>query len=324
MLGGSTDIDSSPLVLEKKHNVFKRMLQQWDLQILILPGIIFIFVFMYIPMYGILMAFQHYRLGDMPGFSDWAGLEYFRQLLADPFFPRVVRNTIAMSLLRIGIGFPMPILFALILNEVRIAKFKKPVQTISYLPHFISWVVAAALFFDLLDADNGVINNGLLALGLIKEPILFFGRSQYFWAIATVTDIWKTIGWNAIIFIAAITSVDPELYEAAAIDGAGRIKRIWYITIQCILPTIVILFILTVGSLLTSNFDQVYMLTNQMANSSILERADVIDTYIMRSGLSNMRYSFAAAAGFFRTIVNFSLLLFANWLANRYGGRGLF
>jgi len=324
MLGGSTDIDSSPLVLEKKHNVFKRMLQQWDLQILILPGIIFIFVFMYIPMYGILMAFQHYRLGDMPGFSDWAGLEYFRQLIADPFFPRVVRNTIVMSLLRIGIGFPMPILFALILNEVRIAKFKKPVQTISYLPHFISWVVAAALFFDLLDADNGVINNGLLALGLIKEPILFFGRSQYFWAIATVTDIWKTIGWNAIIFIAAITSVDPELYEAAAIDGAGRIKRIWYITIQCILPTIVILFILTVGSLLTSNFDQVYMLTNQMANSSILERADVIDTYIMRSGLSNMRYSFAAAAGFFRTIVNFSLLLFANWLANRYGGRGLF
>jgi len=324
MLGGSTDIDSSPLVLEKKHNVFKRMLQQWDLQILILPGIIFIFVFMYIPMYGILMAFQHYRLGDMPGFSDWAGLEYFRQLLADPFFPRVVRNTIVMSLLRIGIGFPMPILFALILNEVRIAKFKKPVQTISYLPHFISWVVASALFFDLLDADNGVINNGLLALGLIKDPILFFGRSQYFWAIATVTDIWKTVGWNAIIFIAAITSVDPELYEAAAIDGAGRIKRIWYITLQCILPTIVILFILTIGSLLTSNFDQVYMLTNQMGNSSLMERADVIDTYIMRVGLSNMRYSFAAAAGFFRTIVNFSLLLFANWMANRYGGRGLF
>ena len=324
MRGGSVIIDSSTIAVNKQHNVIKRMLLQWDLQLLILPGIIFIFVFMYIPMYGILMAFQEYQLGDMPGFSKWAGLEYFRQLFTDPFFPRVIRNTIAMSLLRIGIGFPMPILFALILNEVRIAKFKKPVQTISYLPHFISWVVAAALFFDLLDVDNGVINNGLLALGLIKEPIFFFGRSQYFWALATVTDIWKTIGWNAIIFIAAITSVDPELYEAAAIDGAGRIKRIWYITLQCILPTIVILFILTVGSLLSSNFDQVFMLTRQLNNSSLMEHADVIDTYIMRFGLRNMRFSFAAAAGFFRTIVNFSLLLFANWLANRYGGRGLF
>ena len=319
-----TVINAEPLAVNKQHHVLKRMLLQWDLQLLILPGIIFIFVFMYIPMYGILMAFQNYQLGDLPGFSQWAGLTYFRQLIEDPFFPRVIRNTIAMSLLRIGIGFPMPILFALILNEVRIAKFKKPVQTVSYLPHFISWVVAAALMFDIMDVDNGVINNALQALGIISEPIFFFGRAQYFWGIATVTDIWKSIGWNAIIFIAAITSVDPELYEAAAIDGAGRIKRIWYITLQCILPTIVILFILTIGSLLTSNFDQVFMLTRQMGNSSIMDRADVIDTYIMRVGLRNMRFSFAAAAGFFRTVVNFSLLLFANWLANRYGGRGLF
>ena len=275
-------------------------------------------------MYGILMAFQNYQLGDIPGFSTWAGLEYFRQLIDDPFFPRVVRNTLVMSLLRIGIGFPMPIIFALILNEVRISKFKKPVQTISYLPHFVSWVVAAALMFDIMDYDNGVINNGLLALGLIKEPIYFFGKSEYFWAIATITDIWKTIGWNAIIFIAAITSVDPELYEAAAIDGAGRLQRIWYITLQCILPTIIILFIFTIGSLLSSNFDQVFMLTRQMGNTQLFEHADVIDTYILRTGIGGMRYSFAAAAGLFRTVVNFSLLLFANWLANKHGERGLF
>ena len=300
------------------------MLLQWDLQLLIIPGIIFVFIFMYIPMYGILMAFQEYKLGDIPGFSPWAGLHYFRQLIEDPFFPRAVRNTIVMSLLRIGIGFPMPIIFALILNEVRITKFKKPVQTVSYLPHFISWVVAATLFFDILSADNGVINNFLLAIGLIKEPILFFGRSEYFWALATVTDIWKTIGWNAIIFIAAITSVDPELYEAAAIDGAGRLQRIWYITLQCILPTVIILFIFTVGSLLSSNFDQVFMLTKQLSNRLLIEHADVIDTFIYRTGLSQMRFSFAAAAGFFRTIVNFSLVLLANWLANRHGGRGLF
>jgi len=297
---------------------------QWDLQLLIIPGIIFIFVFMYIPMYGILMAFQDYRLGDLPGFSSWAGLKYFQQLLEDPFFPRALRNTLVMSLLRIFIGFPMPIIFALILNEVRIKKFKKPVQTVSYLPHFISWVVAATLMFDVMSADNGVINNALLALGLIKEPIYFFGKSQYFYAIATVTDIWKTVGWNAIIYIAAVTSVDPELYEAAAIDGAGRLARIWYITLQCILPTIVILFIFTIGSLLSSNFDQVFMLTKQLNNAVIMEHADVIDTFVFRTGLRGMRYSFAAAAGLFRTVVNFSLLLTANWLANKYGDRGLF
>jgi len=297
---------------------------QWDLQLLILPGIIFIFIFMYVPMYGILMSFQDYKLGDLPGFSPWAGLKYFQQLFEDPFFPRVLRNTLAMSILRIVVGFPMPIIFALILNEVRISKFKKPVQTVSYLPHFISWVVAATLLFDIMDYDNGVINNGLMALGLIKEPIYFFGRSQYFWAIATVTDVWKTIGWNAIIFIAAITSVDTELYEAAAIDGAGRLQRIWYITLQCILPTIIILFIFTIGSLLSSNFDQVYMLTKQMTNAQIREHSDVIDTFIMRRGLTDMRYSFAAAAGLFRTVINFCLLLTANWLANKYGDRGLF
>jgi len=297
---------------------------QKDLQILIIPGILYIGLFMYVPMYGILMAFQDYSLGDIPGFSPWAGLEYFRQLFTDPFFPRVLRNTVVMSLLRIFVGFPMPIIFALILNEVRISKFKRPVQTVSYLPHFISWVVAAALIFDILDYDNGVINNALLAIGVIQEPIFFFGRSEYFWAIATVTDIWKSIGWNAIIFIAAITSVDPELYEAAAIDGAGRLQRIWYITLQCILPTIIILFIFTIGSLLSANFDQVFMLTRQMGNTQLFEHADVIDTYILRIGIGGMRFSFAAAAGFFRTVVNFSLLLFANWLANRYGGRGLF
>jgi len=300
------------------------MLLQWDLQLLVIPGIIFIFIFMYIPMYGVLMSFQYYELGDLPGFSSWAGLEYFKQLIADPLFPRVVRNTLVMSLLRIAVGFPMPIIFALILNEIRITKIKKPVQTISYLPHFISWVVAATLMFDILDYDFGVINNMLMAIGLTDKPLLFFGDSKYFWWIATITDVWKTVGWNAIIFIAAITSVDPELHEAAAIDGAGRLARVWYITVQCILPTIIILFIFTIGSLLTSNFDQVFMLTRQMNNSTLLERADVIDTYVLRVGLRNMRYSFAAAAGLFRTVVNFSLVLLANWLANRYGGRGLF
>jgi len=300
------------------------MLRQWDLQLLVVPGIIFVFIFMYIPMYGILMAFQRYQLGEIPGFSQWVGMAYFRQLFEDPNFFRVLRNTVVMSLLRIGVGFPVPIIFALMLNEIRVLSFKKTVQTISYLPHFISWVVAATLMFDFFSFDNGAVNTILISIGLIEKPIYFFGRHEYFWAMATGTDIWKSVGWNAIIFVAAITSIDSELYEAASIDGAGRVTKIWHITLACIKPTIIILFIFTVGGLLTANFDQVYMLTNQNTNRMLLETADVIDTYVLRTGIRQSRFSFAAAAGLFRTVVNFGLVLGANWLANKYGDYGLF
>jgi putative aldouronate transport system permease protein len=297
---------------------------QWDLQILVIPAILYIFVFMYLPMYGMLMAFQQFRIGDFPGFSPWVGLEYFRQLFNDPNFPRVIRNTLAMSGLRIVFGFPMPIIFAIMLNEVRMLKFKKVTQTISYLPHFISWVVAATLMFDFLAVDNGAVNAVLLNLGFIDEPLFFFGRSRYFWGLATVTDIWKTLGWNAIIYVAAITSIDSELYEAAGIDGASRMAKIWHITIAGIKPTIIILFILAMGTLLTSNFDQVWMLTQQMGNAMLREHADVLDTYILRVGIRENRFSFASAAGLFRTVVNFSLVLIANFVANKTTGSGLF
>jgi putative aldouronate transport system permease protein len=313
-------------VFKPKYSTIKRMLLQWDLQILVVPAIVYIFVFMYIPMFGMLMAFQQYRLGDFPGFSQWVGFEYFIQLFNDPNFPRVLRNTLAMSSLRIIFGFPMPIIFAIMLNEVRIIAFKRVTQTISYLPHFISWVVAATLMFDFFSVDNGAINNMLMFIGFTDTPINFFGRSQYFWGLATVTDIWKGLGWNAIIYVAAITSIDSELYEAASIDGAGRMAKIWHITIAGIKPTIIILFILAMGGLLNSNFDQVWMLTRQMNNVMLRETADVIDTYILRVGIREFRYSFGAAAGVFRTVINFTLVLIANYVANKAGegGRGLF
>jgi putative aldouronate transport system permease protein len=300
------------------------MLKQWDLQILVIPAIIYIFVFMYLPMYGVLMAFQKYQLGDFPGFSPWVGFDNFAYLFTDPFFPNVMRNTIAMSLLRLVIGFPMPIIFALMLNEVRILGFKKTTQTISYLPHFISWVVASALLFDFLNVDNGAVNNILMALGLIKDPIYFFGKKEIFWGLATVTDLWKELGWSAIIYVAAITSVDSELYEAAAIDGASRLQRIWHITLASIRPTVIILFIFAIGGLLNSNFDQVWMLTRQMSNALLRETADVFDTYVLRIGIGQMRFSYSAAVGLFRTFFNFLLVLGANWLANKVGDYGLF
>jgi putative aldouronate transport system permease protein len=303
---------------------YLRLLHQWDLQILVIPGIIYIFIFMYIPMYGVVMAFQNFQLGDTLGMSTWVGLEHFRVLFNDPSFPRLIRNNLAMGALRIFLGFPVPILFAVLLNELRNIKFKKTVQTISYLPHFISWAVAATLMFDFFSVDGGAVNEFLMWLGVIDAPIFFFGRSDLFWGMFIGTHVWKQLGWDAIIFVAAITGIDAELYEAASIDGAGRITQMWYITIQSIKPTIVILFILAIGSLMATSFDQVMMLTRMMDNSLLREGADILQSYTFRVGLGQMRFSFGAAVGLFTTIINFALLLGANWISRKAGETSLF
>ncbi|MFO7154409.1 MAG: ABC transporter permease subunit, partial [Caldicoprobacter oshimai] len=262
----------------------KEFLRQIDLQLLVIPSIIHIIIFSYIPMYGVIMAFQEFRLGDFPGMSEWVGLKHFRYLFTDPNFGLVLRNTIVISLLKLLICFPAPIIFAILINEILNMRFRKTVQTISYLPHFISWVVAGTLMFDFFSVDNGAVNSALLALGIIDRPIHFFGMGEYFWGMAVITDLWKSLGWNAIIFISAITSIDPDLYEAAEIDGAGRYAKMWHITFKSILPTVILLLIFSVGNLLNSNFDQIMVLTNQMTNPKLREYADVIDTYVYRVG----------------------------------------
>jgi len=301
-----------------------RMAKQWDLQLLVIPAIIYILIFNYVPMYGIIMAFQNFRIGDTLGMSEWAGLTHFYALWNDPLLPRLLRNNFVMGVLRVFLVFPIPIIFAVMLNELRSFRFKKWTQTISYLPHFISWPVAAILMFDFFHVEWGAANAILLWLGVVDSPIFFFGRSDLFWGMFVGTHIWKQLGWDAIIFVAAITAVDSELYEAASIDGAGRIAKMWYITIQSIWPTITILFILNVGSLMGTSFDQVMMLTNMMTNAFLRETADILQTYTFRAGLQNMRFSFAAAVGLVTTIINFTLLLSANWIAGRRGGNALF
>ena len=270
------------------------------------------------------MAFQNFRLGDTIGLSEWVGLEHFRALFVDPAFSRLIRNNIVMGLLRIIIGFPLPILFAVMLNELRSMAFKKVTQTISYLPHFISWAVTAVLMFNFFSVDGGTVNEVLMSLGIIDKPIYFFGVSSYFWGMFIGTHVWKQLGWDAIIYVAAITGVDSELYEAASIDGAGRLAKIWYITIQSITPTIIILFILTVGNLMATSFDQIMMLTRMMNNSLLRETADILQSYTFRMGLGQMRYSFGAAVGLFTTMINFLLLLGANWISRRFSETSLF
>ena len=291
---------------------------------LVLPGILLLFVFSYIPIYGLVMAFQEYRLGDFPGMSQWVGLLQFEYIFGDPNLPLVLRNTLVISLLKLTIGFVCPIIFAVFLNEMGNQTIKKTIQTVSYLPHFISWTVCALLMFDFLSTDGGAVNEMLMGAGLIDKPIGFFQDGKYFWGIALVTDIWKELGWNSIIFISAMAGVDAEMYEAADIDGATRAQKMWHITIKAIKPTIILLLIMNVGGILNANFDQIMMLTRQMGNPMLKETANVIDTYIFNTGISQGRFSFGTAAGLLKSVINFILLLAANKIADKAGESALF
>ncbi len=300
--------------LKKHWEEFKR---QQTLQLMVLPWIIFIVIFSYVPMYGLLMAFQDYRLADIPGFSAWVGLKHFNMLFQNTEFIHVIENTLGISLLKLLICFPAPIILALLLNEVKSMAFKRTVQTVSYLPHFVSWVVVAGLTLDILNPSGGILNQILLQLHIISKPILFIGEPKYFWNIVISTDLWKEIGWNAIIYIAAIASIDPELYQAAEVDGAGRFSKMWHITLPSIRPTIIILLILAISNLLNAGFEQILLLTNNMTNTMVRSTADVIDTYVYRVGIQQMRYSYATAAGLFRSVVSIVLLTLANLTARK-------
>lgn len=307
----------------KKRGFFSRAIEQWDLQLLVLPGIILLIIFSYLPMYGLIMSFQEYRLGDFPGMSEWVGLKQFASLVTDSNLPLVLRNTLVISLLRLTIGFVAPIVFAVFLNEMHWQTGKKVVQTTSYLPHFISWTVCALLMFDFLGTE-GAFTELLYNLHLIPEKVNFFSKGEYFWAIALLTDMWKELGWGSIIYISAMAGVDAEMYEAADIDGATRAQKMWHITIKSIMPTIMLLLIMNVGQVLNANFDQIMMLTKQMGNAMLKEYADVIDTYVYRMGISLGRVSYGTAAGLLKNIINFMLLMAANWLSGKFGETQLF
>ena len=302
---------------------FREFVLQLDLQIMVIPALILLIVFAYFPLYGLVMAFQEFRIGDVIGSSEWVGFEHFRMFFNTPNFWEIMRNTFAISFLKLLFVFPMPILLALVLNEVTSVKFKRFVQTISYLPHFISWVVVAGIALDLM-SPTGLLNSLLMGWNVIDAPIAFMGESQYFWGILVITDIWKGIGWGAIIYIAAISTISPELYEAASIDGAGRMDKIRHITLAGIKPTIIIMLILTVGSILQSSFEQVMLLTNNLGNMMVFDRAEILDTHIFRVGLSNMRYSYATAVGLFRSVVSVALLLIVNFSAKKLFDESLF
>ena len=305
-----------PIILQSrliKH--LKLLADQKFLLMMSLPFFIWVIIFRYLPLWGWTMAFQNYKPGKSFFEQKWVGFEQFKILFHEPDFFISLRNTLGMSFLGITIGFVLPIIFALMLNEVRNIAFKKTVQTISYLPHFISWVIAASMITAMLSTDGGVVNGILMKVFGLAQPIQFMGIPKAFWWVYLASDMWKEVGWYAIIHLAAIAGVDQELYEAARVDGCGRIKRIWHVTLPGITPTIIVMLIMNIGWLMSVGFERQFLL----GNAIVEQYSRTIDLYALNYGLSMSRYSYGTAIGMFQSIVSIILVLFANRLAKRIG-----
>jgi len=304
--------------MSKKKN--KAFLKSRDLPIylLLLPGILLLFVFNYIPLFGVVIAFENFVPFKGILRSDWVGFKNFEYFLLDSKFWHVLKNTIEINLLHLIFGFPFPIIFALLLNEIWSTKFKKVVQTVSYLPHFISWVVAAGIFSTMLSPSTGVINIFLKNVFGI-QPVHFLAIEGYFRPILVITGIWKGFGMSAVYYLAALSSIDVQLYEAAKIDGANKLRQIWHITLPGIRNITIVLLVLQVGSLVSIGFEQIFLLYNPL----LYDIGDVISTYTYRLGIEQARYSLTSAIGLTQSIVNFILVYSTNRLAKAIAGWSL-
>ena len=290
---------------------------QGEYLLIISPVVAYYIVFAYLPMWGSVIAFKDFGIGDTIGSARWVGVTWFVEFFQSFYFWRLIRNTLLLNVLMLVFGFPAPILFALVINELRVRWFKRSLQTVSYLPHFVSTVVVVGMMYNFLSVSHGWINIVFMELGL--EKINFFLESRYFRSLFVGSGIWQGFGWGSIIFIATIASIDSELYEAAVIDGATRVQQMRFITIPGIMPTIVIILIFTVGNMMNIGFEKIIL----MYTPATYDVADVIQTYVYRQGLIELEYSFSAAVGLFNSVINFALLVGANQLARRIGDTSL-
>lgn len=313
-----------------KNKFLKGLRSQLALQMIAIAGLLVLAVFAYIPMSGIIIAFKDYKsAAGFAGFftSPWTsqnGFKHFIAFFSDPWFGRVLKNTLGISVLKLLFSFPAPIIFALALNELRLSKFKRVVQTVSYLPHFISWVVVYGLVFTFLNTQTGFVSRIMVDLGLWSEPYNFLANESTFWTLAVITDVWKELGWWSIIFLAAITGIDPGLYEAAKVDGASRWRCVWHITLPGIKGTVVVLLILALGGLFSggmggSNFDQTYLMGNNVNYPTSM----TIGYYAYQTGILNQRYSYATAVGLFQSVISVTLVGLSNWSSKKLTGEGI-
>lgn len=296
----------------KKRNVTERYYH-----LMLLPGMAFLFLFHIVPLGGVVIAFQNFKPVKGIFGSQFVGLDNFRRLFYLPDFWQILENTLLLAVGKIGMGMLMAVVFAVLLNECRSTVLKRLVQTSVYLPHFLSWVILAVMFSNLL-SYGGVVNHFLGLFGM--EPQMFLVSNKWFRSIAVLGDVWKEFGYNAVVYVAAMTSIDPGLYEAAKIDGANRWDRIWHITIPSILPTIILMMTLNMGQIMNAGFDEIFNLYSPL----VYETGDIIDTYVYRVGLTNMQYSFGTAVGLFKSVISFILLAGSYKLADKFAGYRIF
>ncbi|MGE1209204.1 sugar ABC transporter permease [Bacillus sp. FSL K6-2841] len=311
-------VPAAALKKERRKRLLDQMLSQKFLYLMILPGLIYFLVFKYVPMWGLIIAFQDYQpfLGILG--SEWVGFKHFIRLFTEPTFFILLKNTLILFAMNVVIFFPIPILLALLLNEVRLALFKKFVQTMIYIPHFMSWVIVVSLSFVLLTVDGGLINELIAFFG--GEKINFLLSQEWFRPMYILQVIWREAGWSTIIYLAAITAVDPQLYEAAKMDGAGRLRQMWHITLPAIKSVIVVLLILKIGDTLELGFEHVYLLLN----ATNREVAEIFDTYVYTAGLKQGQFSYSTAVGLFKAAVGLILVMLANRLAKKFGEEGIY
>ncbi|MFA6936643.1 MAG: ABC transporter permease subunit [Treponema sp.] len=309
------DSEISPVYINKKKTFWQLLFTQRQLVLMSLPLVIYVFIFKYVPLWGWTMAFQDYKPAKSFFEQHWVGLKWFAFLFKDKEFLLTLRNTVCMSIISTVLGYITAILIAVLLNEVKHIAIKRFIQTVSYLPHFLSWVIVTGLVSTMFSVEDGTINNILMSLGLLKEPILWLSEPNYFWSIIGWTYVWKEVGWNTIVYLGAITAIDPSLYEAAEIDGAGRMGKIFHVTLPGIRSTIIIMMIMSAGHILDANFEMPFFLQNGM----IQDVAQTIDLYVLRYGFSSFNYALATAAGIFKNVVNIALLLLANQIAKKSG-----
>ncbi|MGN9864161.1 ABC transporter permease [Bacillus swezeyi] len=303
---------------ERKTRFFEKALQQKYLYLMVMPGLIYFLLFKYVPMWGIVIAFQDYQPFLGIAGSEWVGFKHFERLFTEPTFFMLLKNTLVLFFLNLVVFFPIPIILALLLNEVRIRLFKKFVQTMIYIPHFMSWVIVVSLSFVLLTVDGGLMNEIIAFFG--GEKINFLLNEKWFRPMYILQVIWREAGWATIIYLAAITAVDPQLYEAAKMDGANRIRRMWHVTLPAIRSVIVVLLILKIGDTLELGFEHVYLLLN----ATNREVAEIFDTYVYTAGLKQGQFSYSTAVGLFKAAVGLVLVMFANRMAKKFGEEGIY
>ena len=296
----------------RKKGFFSTLGKQWQLMLMSVPMFLYVLFFNYYPMYFWVTAFQDYKPKLGVSGSKWVGWKNFQWLFGRADFVNSIRNTLAMSVINLVFGTVSAVLLAVLLNEVRNRKFKRTVQTVTYLPHFLSMVIVVGMAQNIF-ASSGSVNEFLMGIGLVKEPVFFLGEGKYFWWLVGVINVWKEVGWGTIIYISAMTAIDPCLYEAAAIDGAGRFQRILHVTLPGIKSTFVILLIMNIGHLMEAGFEIQYLL----GNSVVIDWSETIDIFVLKYGISKQQYGVATAAGMFKSIVAIVLLLAANFTAKK-------